>query len=128
MVNNIYCLQNNTFNDFYTGLNEEILVDLKNNYKIIYVDYLDPDLVYSKMYDNNSFLLPRKKNIINNMLEYYLNHKDRSIYKKTDYLCNEKEKVCICNIHAVDLRKIFDGVNYKPDQKYISWFKKNEGL
>jgi DNA-directed RNA polymerase beta subunit len=43
--------------------------------------------------------------------------------KKTDYLCNEKEKVCICNTHAEDFRKIYDGVYYKPDQKYISWFK-----
>ena len=26
------------------------------------------------------------------MVEFYLNDKDKEIYKKTDYLCNEKEK------------------------------------
>lgn len=123
MGNNIHCSKSNTFDDFYTDIYEENIVDLRNNYKIIYVDYLDPDLVHAKMYDNNTFLLPRKKNIVNNILDYYLTHKDIEIYKKTDYLCNEKEKVCICNIHAVDLRKIYDGVYYKPDKKYISWFK-----
>lgn len=58
MGNNI---QGNTFDDFYTSIDKEIMVDLRNNYKIIYVDYLDPDLVHAKMYDNNSFVLPRKK-------------------------------------------------------------------
>ena len=120
MGNNI---QSKTFDDFYTGIDEEIMVDLRNNYKIINVDYLDPDLVHAKMYDNNSFVLPRKKVFINNMLDYYLNHNDKEIYKITDYLCNEKEKVCICNTHAEDFRKIYDGVNYKPNKKYISWFK-----
>jgi len=116
MGNNI---QSNTFDDFYTscGIDEEIMVDLRNNYKIIYVDYLDPDLVHAGMYDRNSFVY--------NMLDYYLHHKDKEIYKITDYLCNEKEKVCICNTHADDFRKIYDGVNYKPNKKYISWFKNN---
>jgi hypothetical protein len=123
MGNNIYSSKSNTFNDFYTGIDEEIIVDLRNNYKILYVDYLDIDLVHAKMYDGNAFVLPRKKDIVNNMLKYYLNHKDCEIYKITDYLCNEKEKICICNTHAADFRKIYDGVNYKPDKKYISWFK-----
>jgi hypothetical protein len=125
MGNNIHCSKSNNFNDFYTGIEEANIVDLKNNYKIIYVDYLDPDLVHANMYERNAFVLPRKKNIVNNMLEYYLNHNDRAIYKKTDYLCNEKEKICICNTHAADLRKIYEGVNYLPNQKYISWFQCN---
>lgn len=58
------------------------------------------------------------------MLEYYLNDKDKSIYKKTDYLCNKKEKFCICNTHADDFRKIYDGINYSPNIKYVSWCKK----
>ena len=119
MGNNI---QSNTFDDFYTVIDEKIMVDLKNNYKIIYVDYLDQDLVYAGMYDRNLFVLPRKKNIINNMLDYYLNHENREIYKKTDYLCNETEKLCICNTHAEDFRRIYDGVYYNPNKKYISWF------
>ena len=123
MGNNIHCSKSNNFNDFYTSTDDENIIDLRNNYKIIDVDYLDPDLVHSKMYDNVLFLLPRKKEIINNMLEYYLNHTDKAIYKKTDYLCNRKEKICICNTHADDFRKIYEGVNYIPNKKYISWFK-----
>ena len=76
------------------------------------------------MYGNNYFeLLPERKKIVDNMLEYYSNHKDKEIYKKTDYLCNEKVKVCICNTYADDFRKIYDGVYYIPKKKYISWFK-----
>ena len=59
------------------------------------------------------------------MLEYYFNNKDTEIYQKTDYLCNKKEKVCICNTYASDFRQICDGDNYKPNEKYISWFKKD---
>ena len=32
---------------------------------------------------------PKKEEAIYNMLNYYLNHKDKNIYKKTEYLCNE---------------------------------------
>ena len=120
MGNNI---QYSKSNNFFTDIDEENIIDLRNNYKILYVDYLDIDLVYAKMYDGNTFVLPRKKDIVNNMLKYYLNHKDSEIYKKTDYLCNDKEKICICNTHADDFRKIYDGVYYKPNKKYISWFK-----
>ncbi len=67
---------------------------------------------------------PIKMEIVNNMLGYYLNHQDKQIYKKTDYLCNEREKICICNIHADDFRKIYDEINYKPGKKYISWIRK----
>ena len=122
MGNNIHCSKSNNFDDFFIDIDEEKIVDLKNNYKIIHVDYLDPDLVHSGMYDRNVFVLPRKKDIVNNMLDYYLNHKDTEIYKKTDYLCNEKEKICICNTHADDFRKIYDGIHYIPEKKYISWF------
>lgn len=88
----------------------------------MYVDYLDPQLVHAKMFDNNAFLLPRKQNAVNEMLDFYLKHDDIEIYKKTNYLCHIKEKVCICNEHANDLIKIYDGINYKPNEKYISWF------
>jgi hypothetical protein len=106
--------------DYFTHIDEEKISHLRNNYKIINVDYLHPTLVHSKMFADDSFT--SKKNIVNEMLEYYLNHNDRGIYKKTNYLCNEKEKICICNSHANDLRKIYDGINYKPNEKYISWF------
>jgi hypothetical protein len=76
------------------------------------------------MFDDDYFKLhSNKENVVNNMLDYYLNHDDTEIYKKTNYLCNEKEKICICNTHANELRKIYDGINYKSDEKYISWIK-----
>ena len=54
------------------------------------------------------------------MLNFYMNDKDEHnghIYKRTDYLCNEKEKVCICNTHAEDFRKIYEGINYRQNTK-----------
>ena len=125
MGNNIN-IKNNKFNDVFTGIDENNISYLRNNYKIIDVDYLHPSLVHSKMFADNYFsVLSNKKEVVNNMLDFYLNHSDRAIYKKTDYLCNEKEKVCICNTHADDFRKIYEGINYKPNEKYISWFKNN---
>ena len=92
---------------------------------MIDVNWLDRTEVNSKMFNDEYFKnSPEKKEIINNMLGYYLNDKDKQIYKKTDYLCNEREKMCICNIHAADFRKIYDGKNHYPDLKYISWCKK----
>lgn len=123
MGNNTQCSKSNDFNDFFTCVDEEIMVNLRKNYIILDVEYLGLDLVKTKMYDRNAFILPREKDIVNNMLKYYLNHKYSKSFKKIEYLCNEKEKVCICNIHADDLRKIYDGVNYIPNKKYISWFK-----
>lgn len=97
---------------------------IQENYKIIDVDWLHPTLVKSKMFVDKYFTtFPEKEEIVNNMLTYYLNHNDRHIYKKTDYLCNEKEKICICNTHAEDFRKIYDGINYREGTKYISWIK-----
>jgi hypothetical protein len=108
--------------DYFTSLDDEKIADLKNNYTIIEVDYLDPILVSSKMVKTPFSREYEKKAAVNIMLKYYLNHADKEIYKKTDYLCNETEKVCICNTHAEDFRRIYDGINYKPNDKYISWF------
>jgi hypothetical protein len=116
--------KNYQYDDYFTDINDVDILHIRNNYKIIDVDYLDPILVNYKMFGDKYFDQPfAKKDIINNMLKYYLNHYDSEIYKKTNYLCNEKEKICICNQHANDLRKIYDGINYKPNEKFISWFK-----
>ena len=122
MGNNIHVPKRNNSNDYYTNLDDEKIIDLKNNYTIIEVDYLDPILVFSKMVKTSFSREYEKKAIVKIMLKYYLNHADKEIYKKTDYLCNETEKVCICNTHAEDFRRIYDGINYKPNDKYISWF------
>jgi hypothetical protein len=122
MGNNIHVPKRNNSNDYYTNLDDEKIIDLKNNYTIIEVDYLDPILVFSKMVKTSFSREYEKKAIVKIMLKYYLNHADKEIYKKTDYLCNETEKICICNTHAEDFRRIYDGINYKPNDKYISWF------
>jgi len=122
IINSNFKKINDQYSDNYWPLSNT--EDIKQNYKIIDVDWLDPILVKSKMFGDKYFT-PEKEEIINNMLTYYLNHKDRPIYKKTDYLCNKKEKICICNTHAEDFRKIYDGVNYKEGAKYISWIRKN---
>ena len=115
---------NNYIECLFTDLDKGKIQYLRQNYVIIDVDYLDKHLVNFKMINNeffdNSFA---KKETVNKMLDFYLNDKDKNIYKKTDYLCNEKEQVCICNTNANNFRKIYEGINYKPDQKYISWCK-----
>lgn len=64
------------------------------------------------------------KKVLNDMVEHFLTDKDKTIYKKkTNYLCNRKEQLCICNTHANDFRKIYDGINYK-DETYVAWVKK----
>lgn len=113
------------YNDIYISLDGKMINEIRQNYKIIDVDWLSYTLVNSKMFADEYFKnSPDKKIIINNMLKYYLNHEDKSIYIKTDYLCNEKEKLCICNIHAEDFRKIYERNNYKEKDKYISWCTK----
>jgi hypothetical protein len=80
------------------------------------------DKYFDKSNSDNS---KTKEEIINSMLVYYLTCQDRAIYKKTDYLCNEREKFCICNTHADDFRKIYNG-NYKEGDKFISWFREKK--
>ena len=119
---------NKYHNTFYTSLNEEEIQRIRKDYKVIDIDWLDSILVNSKMFNDEYFIkLPKKKEVINKMLEHYLNDKDKynkHIYKITDYLCNEKEKICICNTHAEDFRKIYEGINYRQNIKFISWCKK----
>ena len=122
MGNTIHLPKRKNSSDFFTSLEDEKIIDLKKNYTIIEVDYLDPILVHSKIWNETFSREKEKKAIVNIMLKYYMNHADKEIYKKTDYLCNETEKVCICNTHAEDFRRIYDGLNYKPNDKYISWF------
>lgn len=103
--------------------------ELRKNYKIIDVDWLNVDLVKEKMCGDEYFEENKyedKKIIVNNILDYYLTHKNKLIYEKTDYLCNQEERICICNSHADDFRKIYDGINYKQNDYFISWIKKNK--
>jgi len=122
-----HIINKNVYMDtFWTVKPDEIQV-IRADYKVIDVDWFDTDQVKSKMFGDKYFDLDynkKKKQIVNNMVDYYLSHKDKPIYKKTDYLCNRKERICICNTHAHDFRKIYDGINYQPEKYYISWIKK----
>ena len=115
-------------NSHYSTIDDDEIIHIRTNYKVVDVDWLDTTLVSSKIFNDEYFVnLPKKEEVINNMLEHYLNEKDeylKHIYKITDYLCNEREKVCICNIHAEDFRKISERINYRQNTKYISWCKK----
>lgn len=107
----------------YSYNNNEIK-EIKENYKIIDVDWLDPDLVNLKICTDKYFSkYPNKKEIVNNMLNYYINYENKRIYVKTDYVCNKKEKICIRNSLADEFKKIYDEKNYNKDNIYISWIK-----
>lgn len=123
MGNSINNKSDNYHNTFYTSLNNDEILNIRKNYKVIDVDWLDFNVVNYTILGDNYFTL-NKKEVINNMLKYYINDKDKQIYEKTDYLCNEKEKICICNTHAEDFRKIYEQNNYQQNKKYISWCKK----
>lgn len=113
------------YTDSYWTLSNNEINEIRQNYKVIDVDWLDPVLVNSKMFSDEYFNYgDGKKEIVNDMLKYYFDSKDKPIYKKTDYLCNRREKICICNTHAHDFRKIYDGINYKKEDNFISWIKK----
>ena len=115
------------YTDIFTLLSDAKIETIRATYKVIDVPYLDPIKVNYKMFADNYFQKnPGKEEIINNMLDFYLSRNDAPIYKKTDYLCNEKEKICICNTHAEDFRKIYEEQNYKPGKKYISWIRQQK--
>lgn len=111
------------YEDIYTKVDSDNVKAIRENYKIIEVGWLDPFLIKFKMSNDEYFKQsPQKVEIVNNMVQYYLNNQNKSIYKKTDYLCNTKEKLCICNIHAEDLRNIYD-TECNEEDIFISWIK-----
>jgi hypothetical protein len=122
-----YSSKQYNYTDYFSSLSDTTIDTIRSTYKVIDVPYLDPIKVSSKIFADEYFQNnPGKEEIINNMVDFYLIHKDKPIYKKTDYLCNEKEKICICNTQAEDFRKIYDEQNYKPGKKYISWIRRKE--
>ena len=118
--------EKHNYKDFFTSITDSNIEQIRETYKVIDVPYLHPIKVNYKMFADKYFENnPWKEQVVNDMLNYYLMHKDKQIYKKTEYLCNEKEKICICNTHAEDFRRIYDENNYKPGKKYVSWIRQN---
>lgn len=116
---------NSLYQTRFWSISDDEIVNLRKDNKIIDVDWFDKHKVDYAMSGDNYFTEnPDKKQIINDMVEYFLTQPDKTIYKKkTNYLCNRKERICICNTHANDFRKIYDGINY-TDDKFIAWVKK----
>ena len=85
----------------------------KDSFTHLPTDIEEKYKINSELFNNKNF---------KEMTNYYLNYNDVLIYKRIDYLCNEEE-ICICNIYADDLRKMYDGINYKKNVKYISFYK-----
>lgn len=98
---------------------------IRKRYKIIDIDCFDKIQVKSANFADEYFnSQPEKIKVVDDMMEYFENHKDKQIYtKKTNYLCNRKEELCICNVHANNFIKIYYGINYREEQ-YVVWVKK----
>jgi hypothetical protein len=93
-----------------------------SNFKIIRVDELDPILIRAKMLEDPYFIdgcltTNRYYDSVNEMINYYLNHKDVEIYKQTKYCCNITTNICICNLNATNKLKEYDIINII----YVSW-------
>jgi len=109
------------YTDNFRSIKDDEIEYIKENYTIINVNMIAKDLVH----ENKTFIEnPEKTEIVNDMLDYYLTRNNKYIYQnKTDLLCNEEHRICMCNIHAEAYRKILCGINYRKDEKYISWFR-----
>ena len=90
------------------------------NYKIIKVDKLDKFEINQIILNDDYFnQYPAKSRVINNILNYCLTHEEKEKIVKTDYICNKRIKVCICNKEAENFQ------NALNQTKYITWCKKS---
>ena len=86
------------YKEFYTGGTEEKVLDLRKNYTILDVDYLDPRLVFYKMKEMD---LDSRKDIVKHMLDFYMNHENKDIYTPlnnkngTFFYCSTKLSVLL---------------------------------
>jgi hypothetical protein len=100
----------------HTILSDSELTLLNKEYKIIEVPSFDYYQISSKLFGNEYFDTTfNQKKVVDSMLQ----HQDVDLFKRTDFICNEKEKICICNNGAEDLRKLLSD---HKSQKFIKWF------
>ncbi len=109
-------MENNTYNIDFGYIFETEIVNIQKSYKIINVPYIDTQIVTQKMF--TGYTEQQKQNVLN-IVNFCLNDKNKRLYKKIDYLCSKKNKICICNINADNLRKIYDGHNYVKNQYIV---------
>lgn len=110
------------YKEWFTTLTDSMLNKINDNYKVLEVNYLSEESINNVILKNINDLSDDQVKVISEMSNYYLNHKNCAIYKKTEFLCNLKEKICIYNIHADNFRKLYDGINYNKDSRYVSFF------
>ena len=101
---------------------DEMLKDIEKNYKMVELFCLNLDIL-NQTIQNDPFFedSPQKKSMLIKMATFYLNHNDLNIFKKTDYFCNEKHKICICNKSAQNYRDLCKSEKYNNNKKYVSW-------
>jgi len=105
----------------HKALSDLEIASLKSSYKMIEVPSFDYYQINVKMFgDEYLETTMNQKVVMDRMLFYYMRHHDVDLFKRTDYICNEKEKICICNTGAEELRILNGGT--KNNQKFISWF------
>ena len=108
--------------NFFEKIDEINYDIIKSNNQIISVNWnnfnLDSILFHNPTLDSNEV------KSINKMLQLYSTHKDKDIYKiQTDLICDEQNRICICNEDAYKFRQIYQGKNYDKTTKYINWIK-----
>lgn len=83
----------------YKVLNSDSIVNVKNKYKIIEINWFDPIQVSSTLFEDEYFKLnPHKIKVLEDMVDHLYTHTNNSIgVNKTNYICNEKECLCIAN-------------------------------
>lgn len=104
-----------------------------NNYTVINVDYffpessmkkIEPSIIVSDLDKVYSTSKPSQTSMAYDMMDFCFKDESDQHYQRVDYVCNEQEGVCICNTHADDFRKIYDGQDYKSGRVNIIWVKK----
>lgn len=103
----------------YYFLSDSYTEHIRKYYTVINVKYIDKMLIDCKM--TNGYTEQEKVDV-NNILDFCLKSKDKHIFKKTDYLCNDTKKICICNENADAFRRIYDGDNYSGE-KFILFLR-----
>jgi len=109
----------------FWSMEDEDIKEIQN-YKIIESLVLDKYIINQLILVDNYFdKYPTKSKVINNMLNYCLEHEEKEKFKTADYICHKRIKVCICNTQAEYFRKMAGNNNYIEGKQYISWLKKS---
>lgn len=124
-----------TFTDethrYYVSLhqNSNEVKNIRNMHTVIDVDYfttLKPEtkIVVEVLPEKQLDPEELKTRRAFDMVDFCFKNELERDYQKIDYVCNEKERLCVCNTHADDFRKIYNGQNYKEGRVLVAWVSK----